>query len=179
MPNLKLQSPKISIIMPVYNVAPFVAKALQSCVEQSFKDIEIICVDDCGQDESMDIVASFARKDERIRIVRNKQNLGLLHARFEGAKIARGEYIMFLDSDDFLDSRACEIALKASENGYFDVVSLGYIHFEEENGGGYKELYRLHFENADYTREEFFKKCLKYYSMNWHIWGRLIKKKSL
>ena len=175
MPNLK---PQISIIMPIYNVAPFVAQALQSCVEQSFIDIEIICVDDCGQDESMDIVEEFAKKDERIRIVRNKQNLGLLHARFEGAKIALGEYIMFVDSDDFLDSRACEFALKASENGYFDVVSLGYIHFEEENGE-LKELGRLHFENTNYSKEEFFKKCLKYYSMNWHIWGRLIKKKSL
>ena len=109
--------PKISIIMPVYNVAPFVAKALQSCVEQSFRDIEIICVDDCGQDESMDIVEEFAKKDERIRIVRNKQNLGLLHVRFEGTKIARGEYIMFLDSDDFLDSRACEIAYNATWGG--------------------------------------------------------------
>ena len=74
MPNLKPQSPKISIIMPVYNVAPFVAQALKSCVEQTFKDIEIICVDDLGQDESMDIVEEFAKKDERIRIVRNKQN---------------------------------------------------------------------------------------------------------
>ena len=95
--------------------------------------------------------------------------------RFDGEKIARSEYLMFLDSDDFLDSRACEIALKASEDGRFDMVSFGYIHFEEKNGE-LKELGRLHFENADYTREEFFEKCLRAYFINWHIWARLIKK---
>ena len=104
-----MQSPKFSIIVPMYNVEKFIARALESAINQSFKDIEIICVDDCGQDKSIEIAKEFAKKDERIKIVQNERNLGTFAARNNGALSAQGEYLLFLDSDDFLELKACEI----------------------------------------------------------------------
>lgn len=102
-----MQSPKFSIIVPMYNVEKFIARALESAINQSFKDIEIICVDDCGQDESIEIAKEFAKKDERIKIVQNERNLGTFAARNNGALSAKGEYLLFLDSDDFLHKDTC------------------------------------------------------------------------
>jgi len=92
-----MKTPKISVIMPIYNVEAFVGEAVQSVLEQSFTDFELICVDDGGTDNSMDIVRGFS--DERIRIV-YQRNLGLAGARNSGIAHARGEFIALLDSDD-------------------------------------------------------------------------------
>ncbi|WP_394980531.1 glycosyltransferase family 2 protein [uncultured Helicobacter sp.] len=100
--------PLVSIILPTYNVEQFIAEALESCVQQSFRDIEIIVVDDCGSDNSIAIAKEYATKDSRIRIVHNKENFQLFAARAEGVKVAQGEYIMFLDPDDFLESNALQ-----------------------------------------------------------------------
>lgn len=99
---------KISVIIPVYNVENFIAEAINSCLKQSFQKIEIIIVDDCGTDKSMEIVQEYAKKDTRIKIVRNQENLGLLKARFEGAKSASGDILMFCDGDDLLEREALE-----------------------------------------------------------------------
>lgn len=110
-----MKKPKISIIIPAYNVENYIAKALLSCINQSFKDIEIIVVDDRGQDESIKIAQIFAAYDERIKIIHNPCNLKLFKTRFEGAKAANADYIMFLDGDDFLDEKACEVCANILE----------------------------------------------------------------
>lgn len=92
-----MTTPKISVVMPIYNVEAFVGQAVRSVLDQSFADFELICVDDGGTDNSMDIVREFA--DERIRIV-CQRNLGLAGARNSGIAHARGELIALLDSDD-------------------------------------------------------------------------------
>lgn len=86
--------PKISIILPTFNVEKYITKALESCINQTFKDIEIIVVDDCGSDKSIDIAKEYAKKDERIKIIHNEKNLGLLRARYEGVKAAEGGGIL-------------------------------------------------------------------------------------
>lgn len=85
---------KISIILPTYNVEQYIARAIESCINQTFKNIEIIVVDDCGSDESIDIAKEYAKKDERIKIIHNEENLGLLRARYEGVKAAGGGDIL-------------------------------------------------------------------------------------
>ena len=102
-----MKNPKFSIIIPVYKVEKFIAHALKSAVNQSFEDIEIICVDDCGGDKSLDIVREFAARDKRVKIVQNPQNLGTYATRNNGVLSAKGEYILSLDSDDFLHKDAC------------------------------------------------------------------------
>ncbi|PAF45382.1 glycosyltransferase family A protein [Helicobacter sp. 11S02629-2] len=102
----------ISIIIPVFNAESYIERTLQSCINQSLKDIEVIVVDDCSSDCSISLVKGYAAKDPRISIVSNASNLGTFHARLEGIKQARGEYIAFLDADDYIELQACEV-LKA------------------------------------------------------------------
>ena len=124
---------KISIIIPVYNVEKYISQCLESAINQSLKDIEIIIVDDCGSDKSMDIAKEYAKNDNRIKIIKNRQNMGLFLTRCEGIKSATGEYILNLDSDDFLDLRACEIAYNATKDGYYDIVRFNAYNYENGN----------------------------------------------
>ncbi|HIV48485.1 glycosyltransferase family 2 protein [uncultured Helicobacter sp.] len=103
-----IQSVLISIIIPVYNVQDYIARCLDSCINQSFSDIEILVVDDCGSDDSVQIAREYAARDSRIQIISNPRNLGTFNARLEGVKHASGAYMMFVDADDYLASDACE-----------------------------------------------------------------------
>ncbi|WP_086277552.1 glycosyltransferase family 2 protein [Campylobacter devanensis] len=124
---------KISIIIPVYNVEKYISQCLDSAINQSLKNIEIIIVDDCGSDKSMDIAQEYAKKDNRIKIIKNSQNMGLFLTRCEGIKSATGEYILNLDSDDFLDLRACEIAYNATKDVYYDIIKFNAYNYENGN----------------------------------------------
>ncbi|MFP9227678.1 glycosyltransferase family 2 protein [Pectobacterium cacticida] len=100
---------KLSIVLPTYNVEKYIARAIQSCLHQSYNDIEIIIVDDCGKDKSIEIAKKMQLLDERIKIIHNEENLGTYSARRIGVEQSTGDYIIFLDPDDFLDLNACEI----------------------------------------------------------------------
>lgn len=174
-----MKSAQLSIILPVYNVEKYISRALQSCIDQSFKDIEIIVVDDCGQDKSMDIAYKFARRDHRIKIVHNKKNLKLLRARYQGAQAASAEYIMFLDSDDFLDTSICEkIARVNKQYADLDLLCFGMLtqrgqYFAETNGccdirgGGIDSLY---------TKDSYCDFILKNDKCHWNLCGKVLKK---
>ncbi|MCI7710546.1 MAG: glycosyltransferase [Helicobacter sp.] len=101
-------APFISIIIPVYNVEDYIARCLDSCVHQTFGDIEVIVVDDCGSDHSINITREYAIHDSRIHIVHNPHNLGTFAARLAGIKYANGMYMMFVDADDYLALNTCE-----------------------------------------------------------------------
>ncbi|PAF45201.1 glycosyltransferase family 2 protein [Helicobacter sp. 11S02596-1] len=122
-------SPKISIIIPVYNVAPFITRCLDSCIHQTLTDIEIIIVDDCGSDDSIKIATEYASKDNRITILHHSQNSGLFQARKTGVENARGDYCMSCDGDDFLDLEACQIAYEAIIKTNVDIFALQLQHF--------------------------------------------------
>ena len=94
---------KVSVIVPVYNVEPYLHKCLDSLVNQTLKDIEIICINDCSPDKSLAILKEYAKKDERVKIIDFKENQGVSAARNIGMKIAKGEYIGFCDPDDYVD----------------------------------------------------------------------------
>ena len=99
--------PKVSIIVPVYNVEKYLAKCLDSLVNQTLKDIEIICVNDGSTDKSLKILKDFANKDSRIKII-DKKNEGVSVARNSGIEVSTGEYIGFVDSDDWVDTNFYE-----------------------------------------------------------------------
>ena len=123
----------ISVIIPVYNVETYVAECLESVLSQSFADIEVICVDDCGQDSSMSIVEGFAARDRRVSIVRHPQNKGLAPARNSGMDAATGRYFLFLDSDDCLPEHALRNLYEAMQKGDADIV-VGHFHaFPDKN----------------------------------------------
>lgn len=114
--------PKISVIVPVYNVEKYLPKCLDSICNQTLKDIEIICVNDCSPDDSLDVLQGYADKDERIKIVNREKNGGLAAARNSGLDLACGDYIAFVDSDDYISLDFCEKLINASDNGKFDIV---------------------------------------------------------
>lgn len=117
---------KVSIIIPVYNVEKFLPKCLESVIGQTYADLEIICVDDGTPDGSAAVILSYAEKDRRVKLISQK-NQGLSGARNTGIKSATGEYIAFLDGDDWLDPETIETAVSAAEKNNADVVMWGYV----------------------------------------------------
>lgn len=102
------RAPLISVIVPVYQVEKYISRCLDSLLKQTLKEIEIICVDDCGTDDSMRIVKEYSVQDGRVKILEHKINRGLAAARNTGMDVAKAPYIMFCDSDDYYDVRMCE-----------------------------------------------------------------------
>lgn len=98
---------KISIIIPMYNAEKYIARCLESVINQSFNNIEIIIVNDGSTDESLEICKKYGEVDERI-IILNKRNSGVSVARNEGMNVATGEYVMFVDADDWIDESMCQ-----------------------------------------------------------------------
>lgn len=125
----KLTNPKVSVIVPVYNVEKYIKQALDSVVNQTLEDIEIICVNDCTPDNSFEIVKEYAKSDKRFKIIELKENGGLGNARNIAIKEVTSDYIMFLDSDDWLETNACELAYKQIIENKNDFVIFGsYVH---------------------------------------------------
>lgn len=100
-------TPKVSIVVPVYNVEPYLEECLNSIIKQTLKEIEIICVDDGSTDNSLKILQEYAKKDKRFTIITQK-NLYAGVARNAGLSVAKGEYLSFLDSDDFFEPKMLE-----------------------------------------------------------------------
>lgn len=113
---------KISVIIPVYNMEKYLKCCMESLVSQTYKDLEIICVNDGSQDNSLNILEEYAQKDERIKII-NKVNGGLSSARNVGIEVATSEFVTFLDADDWLESNAYEVLSK--HLGKADVIVFG------------------------------------------------------
>lgn len=116
---------KISVIVPVYNVEQYLTRCLESIICQTFADLEIILVDDGATDNSGKICDEFALKDSRITVV-HKENGGLSSARNTGLDIAKGEFITFVDSDDWILPDAFEYLLNLIEKNEADIVSADY-----------------------------------------------------
>ena len=117
--------PKISIIVPVYKVEPYLKRCVDSILHQTFTDFECILVDDGSPDNCPDICDEYARKDKRIRVV-HKENGGLSDARNAGLDIAQGEYIGFVDGDDYIHPQTYEIMLKAMSSAKAEIGCLNY-----------------------------------------------------
>ena len=117
--------PKVSIIMPTYNVEKYLEAAMESVINQTFSDIEIICVNDGSADNSLQILENYAKQDDRIKLI-NQQNQGVSVARNNGIAAATGEYIMFLDPDDTYDLTLCEKVVQKIDKENPDIVMWGH-----------------------------------------------------
>ena len=113
---------KVSVIIPVYNVEDYLKECLDSVLSQTLKDIEVICVDDCSTDDSLKILQEYANKDDRIKIIKNEKNSGQGFSRNEGIKKATGEYIGFVDSDDWVDKKGLELLVDYLSKNDIDLV---------------------------------------------------------
>ena len=119
---------KVSIIIPVYNVASYVVECLESVKNQSYGNLEVILVDDCGTDDSMIIAEAYLERYAfaSVKIVRHSHNRGLSAARNTGLKVATGEYVYFLDSDDEITDNCIAVMIEPIKKNHYDFVIAGY-----------------------------------------------------
>lgn len=113
---------KVSVVVPVYNQIGYIKTCIQSIQAQTMNDIEIICVDDASSDETADIIRELMQQDVRIRYTRNDRNLGPGLSRNVGLDMAKGKYLIFLDSDDYFEHDMLETTYNMAEKAYADIV---------------------------------------------------------
>ena len=125
-------SKTFSIVVPVYKVEKYITKCLESILAQTFSDFELICVDDCGGDKSLEIIKDFAKKDKRIKILENEKNSGVAFSRNRGIDEASGKYLMFIDSDDWIEPQTLGVIYKTFQE--IDANSIIYdgYYFDED-----------------------------------------------
>lgn len=165
--DILADTPQISVIIPVYNVEDYLCECMESVINQSFEDIEIICVNDGSTDNSLEILNEYCKKDTRIKII-NQENHGLGYARNVGLQQARGKYIFFVDSDDYilLNTLECTYNNAISNNSdlvMFKIARLNNGEISYENPGFPLENV---FNDADFDYFTFNYKNIKKYVLN-------------
>jgi len=126
--------PRVSVIVPIYNVEKYLPKCLESLAKQTLfpKDFEVILINDASPDNSFQIAQNFAKKHTNVKLLNNEKNLELGRTRNRGIKEAKGEYLYFLDSDDYLDITALETMLIRAYEENADIVTTGYVRVDED-----------------------------------------------
>ncbi|MDO4555751.1 MAG: glycosyltransferase [Lachnospiraceae bacterium] len=137
---------KISIIVPVYNGEKYLEQCLDSLVEQTYTNIEIICINGSSNDNSLKILNQYAKIDSRIKVI-TRENKGVSISRNEGLNVATGEFILFVDADDWIEKNTCEIVLQEFLRNKTDIVMWSYIR-EFQNNSQPKKIF-------DYDRIEY------------------------
>lgn len=119
---------KVSVIVPVYNVEDYLGRCLDSLINQTFSDYEIICINDCSPDNSADILRDYQLEHpDLIKVYHNEENMGLGKTRDKALTFAKGDYILFIDSDDYVKSDYISSYAKALNDGDYDIIIGGYI----------------------------------------------------
>lgn len=177
---MNLNTPMVSVIVPIYNVRQYIDKCLESIVGQTFKDLEIILVDDGSTDGSGEVCDAWARREPRIRVC-HKQNGGLVSARKTGVAAARGNYIAHVDADDWIEPEMYEQMVKWAMESSADVVTSGILrdyknHTVVENEGFPQGIYSGDRLQRDYwpnviATDSFFRT-----NVNIHITNKLFKR---
>ena len=135
-----MMNPSVSVVVPVYNVEMYLKECLDSLINQTFKDIEIICVNDGSTDNSLNILNEYASKDERIKVF-SKENSGPGPTRNFGIDNAQGEYLLFVDSDDWLDLDAIKILYETSKSQDLDLLIFLAEDYDDLQDKFYEEDY--------------------------------------
>lgn len=167
---------KVSVIIPIYNVEEYLPKCLDSVVNQTYKNLEIICVNDCSPDNCDRILQEYAAKDERIKIINREKNGGLSAARNTGMDAATGEYIYFIDSDDWIDDDYIEKMVEAATNNHAEVVVNTNILSEEE---GKVPKQHLPQNTENFVQDKFLDAQSCIFNIIWNTWAYLWKKSFL
>ena len=169
---------KISVIIPVYNVEAYIEKCLKSIMEQTYKNLEIILIDDGSTDNSGKICDEYAKKDTRINVIHRK-NGGLSVARNDGIKIAKGEYICFVDSDDYVTENYCEVLYNTLKSNNADISAVSYKEIRDEGipvlDADEKDKTKFNNECIIYDNDEIIIQMLKWETFRNMAWNKLYK----
>lgn len=171
---------KVSVIIPAYNSKDTIKNAIDSVLNQSLKDLEVIVIDDGSTDGTYDILKSLSASDQRINVLK-QQNGGPALARNKGIGMAQGDYIAFLDADDYLEPDFYETALKKAYDGDFDVVACGYCMENEAKLSAFKKEFLHSSDLALYSKEEFLQHfcALTDSHIMFVVWNKLFKRSLL
>lgn len=168
-----------SIVVPVYNVELYLAECLDSILNQDFCSMEVICVEDCSTDKSLQVLRKYEERD-RIRVIRHEKNKGLSEARNTGINHAKGEYILFVDSDDVLAHNAIAKLYDVIKEQQFDVVYFDYRKFVKiENG--YEEVLHPHpyYTNEICDGKKYFCQSVAHGKLDSVVWRQLFRRNFL
>ena len=148
----------VSIIVPVYNVEKYLAQCLESLISQTLYDIEIVCVNDCSPDNSLSILQQYAKKDKRIKIINKTTNEGLALARKDGIANSTGDYVCFIDSDDYAEKTMCEILYTKVVENSADIAECSYRMFgtNKEVICSFLDMYAV-FDKSEFIKNVFYK----------------------
>ena len=128
-----MQGEKISVIIPVFNSEKYLKRTIESVIELTYKNLQIVLVDDGSTDRSLSICEGYSKTDNRIQVI-HQENQGVSAARNRGLEIAEGTYVLFMDSDDYLENNACELLCTSiSPNDYMCVCG-NYIEMDPQSG---------------------------------------------
>jgi len=178
-----MKSVDVSFIVPVYNVEKYLADCLDSILNQDIDNFEVICIEDCSTDHSLEILNQYTKKDKRVFIIQNEINKGLSYNRNLGMKIAKGRYIYFIDSDDKLCNRTLSQLIELGDREHLDVVLFEADHESETND--LRRKYHVNFwERVNsykgiYTGGEIFAKFVENGEMISAVWVQLWNRKFL
>lgn len=161
----------VSVIVPVFNTEDYLNKCITSIINQTYKNIELILINDGSSDHSLEICESFAKDDYRIKII-NQKNYGVSNARNNGLNNALGDYITFVDSDDYIEPSMISTLKETLENNDADIVDCG-INVTLRNG----KNFQIH-NNVEYEHFDNISLLQKFLlnELNFAVWGKLIKK---
>lgn len=178
MNNENILLPKVSIIVPIYGTENLLTKCLDSIINQTYKNLEIICVNDCSPGNAKQIIQQYCEIDHRVKYVEHGVNKGLYHARITGAELATGDYIAFVDSDDHISIDFYRILIEKAISSLADIVE-GRIVREYESGEKFIQnlnnilVDELH---GDQIKHKFFSQEGVFY--HWHvIWNKVYSMK--
>ena len=161
----------LSVVVPVYNVGKYLDRCIKSIINQTYKNLEIILVDDGSVDASGKICDKYAFKDKRINVI-HKENEGLSEARNTGIKLSKGDYITFVDSDDYIDERMYEILIHDLEYYDVDIATCDYLRVED-----YSKKTEISNEVNIYGKKEALIKLLRNEEYKDYAWNKIYKKK--
>ncbi len=165
---------EISVIIPIYNVEKYLARCLDSVVNQTLTDIEIICVDDGSTDKSIVIAKEYAEKDNRISII-HQENKGVSAARNAGMKIASGKYISFIDGDDWIDLDFLEKLYNAAESSGADAACAEIM---RPHASG-RSLYKVKFKSSQMLTTAQEKYRVLDIPMKCYVWNKIYLRSEL
>lgn len=165
----------VSIIVPVYNVSEYVGKCLDSLLRQTYQNIEIIVVDDGSTDDSGEICNQYAVEyPDKIKVI-HTENHGLSAARNVGLKAANGEYIAFVDSDDWVEPEMIEVLLRNLLDSNVNISSCGVKH--DFNNGA--DLLNKTLDTRKCYQRELFKEIIENHNVYGYVWNKLFKRSVL
>lgn len=169
---------KISVIIPVYNASPFLDMFVNSLINQTIKDVEFIFINDGSLDNSFEIIEEYSKKDNRIKLY-NQKNNGVSSARNKGISVSKGEYLAFLDPDDYIEFDMLEKMYNLARKYDYDVVICNYIeHNLNENIEKKKDIFSLNKRKENNIIKEVRKELITTQSYG-YVWNRIYKKSIL